>query len=119
MNIVWPASITAAWLEAITLIRFEAITLIRFELTEEVALFLETECLSEEVDAFWANVEAIRDDPIDNSQPFLGRTNRPRLLRYFRFGGCIALFEYHWTGEEDTDLIRVVGCTRKEIKPNP
>ena len=84
------------------------------ELAPAVVLFLEAECLREEVEAFLVCKRLIQEDPIKYSQPYLGPTDHPSTLRYFRFGGCLALFEYRWTGDSRTDLIRVLACRRKE-----
>lgn len=91
--------------------------LIRMELNLSVRLFLTTECFPEEVEAFRVLCDAIREDPIGNTDPYMGASDSPYQLRYFRFGGCQAFIEYHWTGDIDTELIRVVACKRRRIKP--
>lgn len=86
-----------------------------WSLNSEVRFFLETECLDEEVEAFFAAVEMVLLDPIGQSRPWLGRSNRPYIVRFFRFGGCLAFFEYHSTGDERTESIRIQSC--KRLKP--
>lgn len=74
--------------------------------------FLDYECLDEEREAFFIALRYVAQDPIKRSQPWLGRTNKTRIVRFFRFGGCRAYFEYHWTGDERTDWIEVIACQR-------
>ena len=85
---------------------------IKVELSDEVRLFLDNACLPEEREEFVVCARLVADDPIEHSQAYLGRTSAPHVLRFFRFGGCIALFAYEWTGDEKTERIRIVACRR-------
>lgn len=86
--------------------------LIRMELNPEAVLFLETECLPEEVEAFHVCARLIRRDPINHSDLWKGPTNSRYAIRSFRFGGCRAFFHYRMTGSRRTDLITVTTCKR-------
>jgi len=93
--------------------------LIRMELLAEVLLFLATECLPEEVDAFSVCARLVREDPIAHSDVWKGRTSSRYVCRSFRFGGCRAFFQYHMTGDRRTDLIKVGSCKRIPHQRNP
>ena len=86
---------------------------IKVGLSDEVKLFLETECFPEELEAFKVCVRLVVKDPIEYSQPYTGPTNAPYMLRWFRFGGCWAMFEYWWTGDVNTDRIQFTVCRRR------
>ena len=85
----------------------------KVELHRRVQWFLECRCTAAEQDAFFAQLERIIADPIRNSE----HRSDPRLSRYmlriFRFGGCLAIFEYNAAAER----IRVLECRRVRSGP--
>ena len=88
---------------------------IKVELSDAVGLFLNTECLLEEREAFVVCVRLLAKDPesvIEHSQVYRGRTRQSPAPRFFRFGGCLAYFHYYWTGDPKTDRIRIETCRR-------
>ncbi len=86
--------------------------LIKMELLAEARLFLETECLPEEIDAFRVCAMLVREDPIAHSDVWKGRSTSRFVFRSFRFGGCRAFFQYQMTGDRRTDIIKVGSCKR-------
>lgn len=85
---------------------------IKAVLSKDALLFLDTECMSEEREAFFLALSFVQEDPLEYSRLYLGPARAKYTLRCFRFGGCVAYFHYFITGERETDLIRVLTCRR-------
>ena len=80
------------------------------ELHPVVRLFLRT-CRPDDRDAFGAELERVRLDPIGNSEPHHDPETSRFMLRYFRFGGYTALFGF----DPSRGLIRVVRCRPRKM----
>ena len=91
----------------------------RLMINDEVSLFLSTEGSTNEVNAFITALRIVMASPPDESSLWRGRTNALHAPRFFRFGGCLAFFEYHYSGEEKADLIWVRQCKRKKADHKP
>jgi hypothetical protein len=84
---------------------------IKVELHEDVVWFVKRRCTPDEAAAFYARLEDIRREPISNSESIADPTVSEFMLRFFRFGRNIAIFEYDiWNAQ-----IRVLECQ----KPKP
>ncbi|MEX2213868.1 MAG: hypothetical protein WD768_07060 [Phycisphaeraceae bacterium] len=88
--------------------------LIKMEVAISGKIFLATEAMPEEREAFRVASQLVREDPIANSELYRGKTDSKYALRFFRFGGCVAYFHYIMTGDPQTDLIRVASCKRSK-----
>ena len=92
---------------------------IKVELDPEVVWFIGHRCGRDEVDAFYEALHRIRTQPIQNSEAVADPQVSRYILRFFRFGANIALFEY----APAKDRIRVLECRRvtprRRPKPRP
>jgi len=81
---------------------------VKVELHKDVVRYVRRSCNDDEVAAFYEQLERLRTDPIDDSEP----TTDPRLskymLRFFRIGNNLAIFEY----DPARNRIRVLECRR-------
>ena len=79
----------------------------------DVVWLIRRHCTDQEVDAFYDGLEKLQREPIENSEA----TRDPRLsrymLRFFRFGRNIAVFEY----DPGKNRIRVLQCRKLRAKP--
>ncbi len=82
------------------------------ELQESVQWFLRHECSQRELATFYERLEAVRTEPIRNSE---GPASLPkkskytlRFFRFFRFSGNLAVFEF----DAAKKRIRVVECRK-------
>lgn len=81
---------------------------IEVEIHRNVLLFLKHECSSEERAAFYECLDRVRGDPIGLSEAITKPALSRYMLRFFRFAGCIAIFETN----RARDRIRVRECQR-------
>ena len=81
---------------------------IKVELHPEVVWFIRHCCNDDEVDAFYEQLERVRSEPIENSEPMAEPSLSPYMLRFFRFRRNLALFEY----DPAKRRIRVLECRR-------
>jgi hypothetical protein len=85
----------------------------KVELHRRVLWYLKYRCTPAEQDAFWDGLKRVVADPIRHSE----HQSDPRLSRYmlriFRFGGCLAVFEHDAAAER----IRVLECRRVRSGP--
>lgn len=65
----------------------------RVELRKEVVFFVRHVCSASERRAFSEAFEKVREAPIESSEAIVDPRYSRYVLRYFRFAGCIALFE--------------------------
>lgn len=67
----------------------------KVELRYVVCSFLKRECSPEDRAAFYDALERTRDAPIENSEAITDPELSRFVLRFFRFGTYIAIFEFH------------------------
>lgn len=87
---------------------------IKVELHKNVVRYIRHECTEEQQGAFYGELERLRSDPvalIEDSEAIADPKRSRYMLRFFRFGENIAVFEYD-TGK---DRIRVLEC--REPRP--
>ena len=87
---------------------------IKVELHKNVVRYIRHECTEEEQGAFFGELERLRSDPvtlIENSEAIADPELARYMLRFFRFGENIAIFEY----DIGKNRIRVLECR----KPRP
>ncbi len=87
----------------------------KVELHAEVVWFIRHCCNKEEVDAFYEQLERLRAQPIENSEPMADPDLSRYMLRFFRFRRNLALFEY----DPGKDRIRVLECRRIPPRRGP
>ena len=79
---------------------------IEVELHPTVVWFVSRSCRTEDREAFYRELEKVRSEPIANSEAL----HEPRLSRYmlrkFRFGGNIAVFQF----DAAKNRMRIVEC---------
>lgn len=66
----------------------------KVELHKEVGRYIRQECLEPDRREFYAGLERIRTDPIANSEALAETEISRYVLRYFRFGRHIAIFQF-------------------------
>ena len=84
---------------------------VKAELHREVIWFIRHEADGAEVKAFYEQLERVSADPvamIENSEPVRSPGVSRYMLRFFRFEGCIAVFETN----RARDRLRVRECQR-------
>ena len=86
----------------------------KVELRKEAVWFVKHECNAADRNAFYVELENLRDDPISNSEPIYDPTLKPYMLRQFRFGQCLAVFEIQPAAEKI--VVRV--CKKRKPPPN-
>jgi hypothetical protein len=69
-------------------------------------------CTSEEQDEFFRMLRKIRSEPIGNSEAISDPRLSRYMLRFFRFGNNIAIFQYR----PAEDLIKVLECRKLPLK---
>lgn len=89
----------------------------KVELHREVRWFLRRECDSQERAAFFDQLERLRDDPVGLSGAIFDPAVSPYMLRYFRFGRYLAVFEIDVA--KDQLVIRVCRRARQVGKNGP
>lgn len=82
------------------------------ELHPDVVWFIKHRCNRDEVDAFYRQLEALRREPIRNSEAIAEPRLSRYMLRFFRFTTSLAVFHY----DAAKDRIRVLECRR--VKPS-
>ena len=93
---------------------------VKVELHREVVRFIRHHCSDDEVDAFYERLESIRTEPIEHSEPVADPRLSRYMLRFFRFGRNMAIFQYRpATGRPPTGRIIVRQCRRLRAKPRP
>lgn len=80
----------------------------KVELDRDVADFLRTKCVRGEVDWFYRQLERVCRDPIKNSEAIQCLGLSRYILRFFRFAGCAAIFEF----DAARGRIKVLTCRR-------
>jgi len=85
----------------------------KVELHPDVVWFVRKRCTPEEQAAFYSQLEAIRLEPIKNSEATSDPSLSRYMLRFFRFGTNIAIFQF----DPGRDRIRVRECRRIQQKP--
>jgi len=78
------------------------------ELHEHVVRFIRRGCSINEQKAFYEKLDELRADPIKSSEAPADQDIRPYVLRFFRFGTAIAIFEL----DALESRIRVLQCRR-------
>jgi hypothetical protein len=81
---------------------------LKVELSSDVVWFVRHRCNAEEQDAFYQGLEAVRSDPIEQSEATADPRVSQYILRFFRFGANLALFEF----DPGRDQIRVLECRK-------
>jgi hypothetical protein len=79
---------------------------IKVELHSDAVWYVRHRCNREEAAAFYDGLERIRVEPITHSEPTVRPERSRYMLRFFRFRGKIAVFEY----DIGRNLIRVLEC---------
>jgi hypothetical protein len=85
---------------------------IKVELHSDIVRFVRHECSDAEVDEFYAGLERIRRDPLASEAIADPRLSR-YMLRFFRFGSCVAIFRY----DPGRETIKVLEC--RKVRPSP
>lgn len=81
---------------------------IKVELHSDVVWYIRHRCTREEAALFYEGLDKIRVEPIEHSES-IARPDRSRyMLRFFRFGRNIAIFEY----DIGRNQIRVLECEK-------
>jgi hypothetical protein len=81
---------------------------IEVEYSRDVFRFLEKHCTPEERAEFYVRVDAVKAEPIKNSDPCIEPELSRYMLRFFRFGLNKAIFKL----DAFRNRIRVVECRR-------
>ena len=81
---------------------------VKMELHTDVVWFLRQRCTDDERDEFYRQLEMLRAGPIGNSEPIPVPKLREYMLRFFRFAGSIAIFEF----DAAKNRVRVLECRR-------
>ncbi len=81
---------------------------IKVELHTDAVWYIRHRCNREEAGSFYEGLEKVRLDPIANSQVIADPKVSRYMLRFFRFRGNIAVFEY----DIARDHIRVLECRK-------
>jgi len=81
----------------------------KVELRKKAVRFIKHECNAGDRAAFYDELEKLRTDPISNSGPVYDPAIKPYMLRQFRFGQCLAIFEVQPAAEKI--IVRV--CKKK------
>ena len=66
----------------------------KVELHRDVRRFVRHTCNEDEVDAFYARLRQIEVEPIEHSEAVADPDLSRYMLRFFRFGSNIAIFEF-------------------------
>ncbi len=88
---------------------------IKVELHSRIPIYLRQFCNDRENEEFYRCVEAIRTEPIRNSEMILDPETAPYMARYFRFGSHIAVFVY----DPARNQIWITQCRRARLQGNP
>ncbi|MDO8632284.1 MAG: hypothetical protein Q7R41_17515, partial [Phycisphaerales bacterium] len=86
----------------------------KVELRKEVIRYVKRECNSTERAAFYCELERVIEDPISYSEAIFDPEVSRYLLRFFRFAGSLAIFEFDPTKQRI--IVRVCRKT-KPIQP--
>jgi len=78
------------------------------DLHKAVRSFLRHECTREEQRAFYERLEVVRGDPLGESEPNFDPRLSRYMLRSFRFGSNLAVFEW----DAHRLRVRVVACRK-------
>ncbi len=81
---------------------------VKVELHRDVVRFIRHECTEGEVRAFYEKLEQVRSEPIGTSEAVSDPKLSRYILRFFRFGRNLALFEY----QPANNLIVIRECRR-------
>ncbi len=84
---------------------------IKVELHRDVHWYLRHKCTTIERALFSEELERVRDEPISQSQAIYDPSISKYMLRFFRFGEHMAMFEF----DAPMECVRVVKCR----KPKP
>jgi len=87
---------------------------IKVELRKEVIRYVKRECNSTERAAFYREFEKVIEDPISCSEAIFNPEVSRYLLRFFRFAGSLAIFEFDPAKQR---IIVRVCRKRKPIQP--
>ena len=85
---------------------------IKVELRKEVIRFVKRECNDAVRAAFYRELEKVIDDPISCSEAIFDPQVSRYLLRFFRFNGSLAIFEFNPSKQKI--IVRI--CRKR--KPN-
>lgn len=85
---------------------------LKVELHGSVVRFLRQECTDAEREAFSARLKELRSDPIGHSEALADPRMSRYMLRFFRFGGNLAIFEFDRAHER----IKVRQCRKPRRK---
>jgi hypothetical protein len=88
---------------------------IKVELHPDVVWFLKHRCRPDDVDAFCKALDGVRIKPIAHSEATADPRLSQYMLRFFRFGVNIAIFEF----DPGKNRIRVLECRRLPAKGRP
>jgi hypothetical protein len=80
----------------------------KVELHRDVVWFIRHQCNADEADAFYRELDRLRSDPIECSEALADPKLSRYMLRFFRFGQNLAIFEYNAA----KDRARVLECRR-------
>ncbi len=84
---------------------------LKVELHPDVQWFIKHRCNAAERRVFYQQLDAVRSEPIKNSEPTFEPQVSHYILRFFRFGTNLAIFRF----EPAVNLIWVLKC--RTLKP--
>ena len=89
--------------------------ILSLELHPDVAYFIEHRCNQEEQTEFFRQLGLIRTEPIRHSEATMAPGLSRYVLRFFRFGDNIAIFEF----DAGRARVRVLECRRSLSRRQP
>ena len=93
----------------------------KVRISDEVLLFLETECSVAEYTDFLVTLAKLADDPLEASRPYGGATTARHALRFFRVGELLAFLQLvPVVAAPDAEpwTVRIVACKRIPEAPS-
>jgi hypothetical protein len=87
----------------------------KVELRKEVVQYLRRECHDAERREFYQRLEAFRSDPLTDTEPTVDVRLSRYVLRFFRFGRHLAVFQW----DAARELIVVRECRRPRVGRPP
>lgn len=88
---------------------------VKVELHRDVVWFIDHRCTQAEARAFYRQLDAVREQPIRNSEALADPKVSRYMLRRFRFAGNVAIFKYNAAKTR----IQVLTCRRARLREKP
>ena len=85
----------------------------KVELHRDVVWDIRHRWSDDEVKAFYEQLDRVRADPIENSEAIADPKLSRYMLRFFRFAGNLAIFEF----DPGRERVRILECRRLRIRP--